>query len=74
MRRVEHVRAQGLASVRSSLPPLQSADNSANNRHKADATRSSPARRAAESLAFCVPNRNGLWGRAEDDLLEQAIS
>ncbi len=30
------------------------------------------ARRAAESNAFSVPDRNALWSRAEDDLLVQA--
>ena len=32
------------------------------------------ARRAAESIAFSVPDRNALWSRAEDDLLVQAVS
>ena len=32
------------------------------------------ARRAAESNAFSVPDRNALWSRAEDDLLVQAVA
>ncbi len=32
------------------------------------------ARRAAESIAFSVPERNALWSRAEDDLLVQAVA
>ena len=32
------------------------------------------ARRAAESFAFSVPDRNALWSRAEDDLLVQAVA
>ena len=32
------------------------------------------ARRAAESIAFSVPDRNALWSRAEDDLLVQAVA
>jgi hypothetical protein len=32
------------------------------------------ARRAAESNAFSVPDRNALWIRAEDDLLVQAAA
>ncbi len=32
------------------------------------------ARRAAESNAFSVPDRNELWSRAEDDLLIQAVA
>ena len=32
------------------------------------------ARRAAESNAFSVPDRNALWIRAEDDLLVQAVA
>ena len=32
------------------------------------------ARRAAESNAFSVPDRNGLWSRAEDGLLVQAVA
>jgi hypothetical protein len=32
------------------------------------------ARRAAESNAFSVPDRNALWNRAEDGLLVQAIT
>jgi hypothetical protein len=31
------------------------------------------ARRAAESNAFSVPERNALWRRVEDDLLVQAV-
>jgi hypothetical protein len=31
-------------------------------------------RRAAESNAFSVPDRNALWSRAEDDLLVQAVT
>ena len=31
------------------------------------------ARRAAESNAFSVPDRNALWSRAEDDLLVQVV-
>jgi hypothetical protein len=31
------------------------------------------ARRAAESIAFSVPDRNTLWIRTEDDLLVQSI-
>ena len=30
-------------------------------------------RRAAESNAFSVPDRNASWSRAEDDLLVQAV-
>ena len=32
------------------------------------------ARRAAESIAFSVPDRNASWSRAEDDLLVQAVA
>jgi hypothetical protein len=32
------------------------------------------ARRAAESNAFSVPDRNALWSRAEDGLLVQAVA
>jgi hypothetical protein len=32
------------------------------------------ARRASESNAFSVPNRNELWSRVEDDLLVQAVA
>jgi hypothetical protein len=32
------------------------------------------ARRAAESIAFSVPDRNALWSRAEDGLLVQAVA
>ena len=32
------------------------------------------ARRAAESNAFSVPDRNALWSTAEDDLLVQAVA
>ena len=32
------------------------------------------ARRAAESNAFSVPDRNSSWSRAEDDLLVQAVA
>ena len=32
------------------------------------------ARRAAESNAFSVPDRNELCSRAEDDLLAQAVA
>ena len=32
------------------------------------------ARRAAESIAFSVPDCNALWSRAEDDLLVQAVA
>ena len=32
------------------------------------------ARRAAESHAFSVPDRDALWSRAEDDLLVQAVA
>ena len=32
------------------------------------------ARRAAESIAFSVPDRNALWSRAEDDLLVQPVA
>ena len=32
------------------------------------------ARRAAESNAFSVPDRNASWSRAEDDLLVQAVA
>ena len=32
------------------------------------------ARRAAESYAFSIPDRNALWSRAEDDLLVQAVA
>ena len=32
------------------------------------------ARRAAESNAFSVPDRNASWSRAEDDLLIQAVA
>ena len=32
------------------------------------------ARRAAESNAFSVSDRNALWSRAEDDLLVQAVA
>ncbi len=31
------------------------------------------ARRAAESIAFSVPDRNALWSRADDDLLVQSV-
>ena len=31
------------------------------------------ARRAAESIAFSVPDRNALWSRVEDDLLVQVV-
>ena len=31
-------------------------------------------RRAAESIAFSVPDRNALLSRAEDDLLVQAVA
>ncbi len=31
-------------------------------------------RRAAESIAFSVPDRNALWSRTEDDLLVQAVA
>jgi hypothetical protein len=33
-----------------------------------------PARRAAESNVFSVPDCNAFWSRAEDDLLVQAVS
>ena len=32
------------------------------------------ARRAAESNAFSILDRNALWSRAEDDLLVQAVA
>ena len=32
------------------------------------------ARRATESIAFSVPDRNALWIRTEDDLLVQAVA
>ena len=32
------------------------------------------ARRAAESIAFSVPDRHALWSRAEDDILVQAVA
>ena len=32
------------------------------------------ARRAAESIAFSVPDRNALWSRTEDDLLVQTVA
>ena len=32
------------------------------------------ARRAAESIAFSVPDRHALWRRAEDDILVQAVA
>jgi hypothetical protein len=32
------------------------------------------ARRAAESNAFSVPERNALWSRVEDGLLVQAVA
>jgi hypothetical protein len=32
------------------------------------------ARRASESNAFSVPDRNALWNRAEDDLLVQVVA
>jgi hypothetical protein len=32
------------------------------------------ARRAAESNAFSIPERNALWSRAEDDLIVQAVA
>ena len=32
------------------------------------------ARRAAESIAFSVPDRNALWSRADDGLLIQAVA
>ena len=32
------------------------------------------ARRAAESIAFSVPDRNTLWSRDEDDLLVQGVT
>jgi hypothetical protein len=32
------------------------------------------SRRAAESNAFSIPDRNALWSRAEDDLLVQAVA
>jgi len=32
------------------------------------------ARRAAESIAFSVPDRNALWSRAEDDLLVLTVA
>jgi hypothetical protein len=32
------------------------------------------ARRAAESNAFALPDRNALWSSAEDDLLVQAVA
>ena len=30
--------------------------------------------RAADSISFSVPDRNVMWNRAEDDLLEQAVA
>ncbi len=31
-------------------------------------------RRAVESIAFSVPDRNTSWSRAEDDILVQAVA
>ena len=33
-----------------------------------------PARRAAESISFSVPDRHASWSRTEDDLLVQAVA